>query len=104
MNTACAVAGCPRFTVPGGRGRCAIHRRTTSERGYGRAHQFVRRRLEMRLPAPCIYACGRILQRGDRWVAAHFDDRDSSSPRGVACEPCNQKAKDGQLRPAMVVI
>jgi len=35
--TACLVAGCPGVAVD--RGRCELHRRTTSQRGYGTPHQ-----------------------------------------------------------------
>jgi hypothetical protein len=78
-------------------------RRSTSARGYGRVHQAARAALERTLPAPCAYGCGRILQRVDAWVAAHWDDRDPTSPRVVSCPTCNQRAKDGQIRPVIPV-
>jgi 5-methylcytosine-specific restriction endonuclease McrA len=62
VNTACLTPLCPRFAVPGGRGRCAVHRQTTAQRGYGREHQAERRAA---LPGARCSACGctRNLQR-----------------------------------------
>lgn len=38
--TACSRPGCPNAAVD--RGRCVVHRQTTSERGYGPPHQRIR--------------------------------------------------------------
>jgi 5-methylcytosine-specific restriction endonuclease McrA len=35
VRTACLDPSCPGYAVPGGKGRCARHRLTTSQRGYG---------------------------------------------------------------------
>lgn len=58
--TACSQPGCPRSAVE--RGRCIVHRRSTSERGYGLAHQ-VRRRAELARYSPSdpCPRCGRPL-------------------------------------------
>ncbi|HEX5012703.1 MAG TPA: hypothetical protein VFV72_00995, partial [Candidatus Limnocylindrales bacterium] len=61
--TACSEPGCPDAAVD--RGRCARHRRTTTERGYGREHQLDR---AAALPGAKCEACGctRNLQRDHR--------------------------------------
>jgi hypothetical protein len=77
-----------------GRGRCAQHRRTTTQRGYGLEHQRARRRLAATLPAPCGY-CGRIVRVGEKWAAAHRVDGVASSGVMVAHPACNERGKWG---------
>lgn len=95
----CAKRGCRGDANTGRRGFCALHVRTTSERGYGVGHQGGRAELARTLPAPCAYGCGRILRPGTRWHASHVVDGDPSAGLVAACETCNQRAKGGQLRP-----
>ena len=90
---ACRESRCPNRAVD--RGRCALHRRTTSQRGYGIGHQRARHTLRATLPAPCAYGCGRILRPDGAWVAAHVVDGDPSAGYVAACPPCNERAKGG---------
>lgn len=99
MRRACLRPGCAGYAVPGGRGYCPRHLRSTAERGYDEPHRIARGELERTLPAPCAYGCGTMLHRGMRWVAAHVVDGDPSAGWVAACSPCNQRAKDGGLRP-----
>lgn len=92
MRTACLVPGCPGYAVH--RGRCARHRRSTTQRGYGIRHQRSRHELAATLPAPCGY-CGRWLTSADRWVAAHVVDGRPEYGYVVACPGCNERAKRG---------
>jgi len=89
--TACRDQPCPHPAVD--RGRCSLHRRSTTERGYGTDHQADRRSLEHTLPAPCWYGCGRVLTKDSDWVAAHVTDGDPRSIRVVSCRSCNERAK-----------
>jgi 5-methylcytosine-specific restriction protein A len=50
----CAVPSCPRYAVPRGRGRCARHRRTTTQRGYGAQW----RRIRAEVLGPACEICG----------------------------------------------
>jgi hypothetical protein len=90
VPVACAMPRCPRAAVY--RGRCDVHRQTTSERGYGAPHQDARARLERSIPSPCGY-CGVTVQRGEAWVAAHVIDGDPSAGWVVAHGTCNERAK-----------
>lgn len=55
--TACKEPRCPHPAVE--RGRCAMHRRSTSERGYGTPHQRERaRRLRLYRPSDPCPRCG----------------------------------------------
>ena len=64
---ACSQPGCPDLAIE--RGRCARHRRTTSERGYGRDHQLERLAA---LPGARCEGCGCTanLQRDHRIPAS----------------------------------
>jgi hypothetical protein len=75
---------------------CPAHRRTTTQRGYGAAHQRARAQLAQTLPTPCAYGCGTILYPGGRWVAAHIVDGDPSAAWIVSCRSCNERAKHRQ--------
>jgi len=83
MKRPCLEHHCPQPAVA--RGRCLLHKLTTSQRGYGPEHQAARRALALTLPAPCAYGCGVTLRPGDDWVAAHVvdDDHDDGSRRAV---------------------
>lgn len=87
----CLVRGCPYDAVH--RGYCELHRRTTSQRGYGAVHQGVRRALSATLPAPCGY-CGAMLYPDEAWVAAHRVDGDPAAGWLVAHPMCNERAKE----------
>ena len=99
MRTACTMPACPGLAVPGGRGYCQQHRRTTSQRGYDAAHTAARSRLALTLPAPCAFGCGRTLRLDEPWVAAHVLDGAPGAGWVAACPPCNERAKHGRLRP-----
>lgn len=90
-RTVCSEYGCPEFAEH--RGKCAAHRETTSQRGYGVPHQEARARLGALLPLPCAYGCGTILHAGSAWVAAHVIDGDDSKGWVAACVTCNERAK-----------
>lgn len=89
MMRACLEPGCPTLV---GRGRCRRHTPTTTQRGYGGAHQMARGGLEATLPAPCGY-CGVTVRLGERWDAAHVVDGDPTAGYMVAHPRCNQRAK-----------
>jgi hypothetical protein len=55
-HVACSSPGCPGFALPGGRGRCPAHARSTSQRGYGAAWQAQSR--AQRLADPRCAVCG----------------------------------------------
>jgi hypothetical protein len=79
--TACREQPCPRPAVE--RGRCAVHRQTMSERGYGVEHQAERRAA---LPGARCESCGcdggtRGLQRDHRVPASMGGGQDSSNKR-----------------------
>ena len=93
---ACLEPRCPNRAV--GRGRCARHRLSTSQRGYGLRHQRARDALRASLPTPCGYGCGRILQPDGDWVAAHVVDGDPEAGWIAACPLCNERAKGGRGR------
>src|SRR4029077_16002209 len=102
LVTACSEPRCPAPAVD--RGRCAAHRRTTAERGYGADHRYARSELAATLPAPCGY-CRPTIQRGDAWVAAHLIDGAPEHGYLGAHPDCNERAKrrGGPNRPAAVV-
>lgn len=81
------------------RGRCAAHRESTAERGYGEDHQRARQDLKATLPGPCGYGCGRILEPDGDWVAAHVVDGQPELGYLASCRSCNERAKDGSRRP-----
>ena len=54
MRSACLEPGCPGFAVPKGRGRCARHRRSDAQRGYGPDW----RRIKRIVRGPACEACG----------------------------------------------
>jgi len=63
--TVCTLHGCPNPAVSGGRGRCAVHRLSEAERGYGREHR--RDRAVNRAGASCeSCGCTQNLQRDHR--------------------------------------
>lgn len=91
----CLLSGCPQYAVH--RGRCAAHRESTTERGYGAGHQEARAALAATLPAPCGYGCGSTLTADAAWVAAHVVDGDASAGWVAACVTCNERAKHEAL-------
>lgn len=72
-------------------------RGTPSQRGYGAQHQAARKALAEGLPDLCGRGlpgyCGKMIRRGEAFVAAHVVDGDPT--RGwVAAHPgCNERAK-----------
>jgi len=93
---ACLMPCCPGRAVS--HGYCELHRRTTSQRGYGLGHQQARDALRASLPAPCGYGCGRNLQPDGAWVAAHVVDGNPAAGWIASCPPCNERAKGGRGR------
>ena len=68
-------------------------RRTTTERGYGAAHQRERSRWEALLqeqPVECARGCGTLIHAGDRWDLGHTADRTAWT--GPECVSCNRSA------------
>lgn len=65
---------------------------TTTQRGYGSAHQQAREQLRATLPAPCGY-CGVVVQPDEDWDAAHVVDGHPEMGWCVAHPACNQRAK-----------
>lgn len=93
--TACSVPRCPRSAED--RGRCRVHRRTTTQRGYGIAHQRIREQLRATLPARCGYGCGTLLLPDGDWHAAHRVDGHPELGYIASCVTCNERAKGGVL-------
>lgn len=89
--TACKEPACPRPVVE--RGRCAVHRRSTADRGYGPLHRALRRRWEpqVRVGAVDCARCGRRIAPGDAWDLGHSDDRRSYT--GPEHASCNRSAR-----------
>ena len=88
--TACLMPGCPGYAVD--RGRCAQHRRTTSQRGYGPAHQRDRRAA---LPGAHCEACGctRHLHRDHR-VPRSLGGREEPSNKRWLCNCPEHRCHD----------
>jgi 5-methylcytosine-specific restriction endonuclease McrA len=87
MRTACVVAGCPGYAVE--RGRCARHRRTTAQRGYGIEH---RRERAAALPGARCEACGstRGLQR-DHVVPVSLGGSQARENKRWLCAACHAR-------------
>ena len=64
--------------------------RTTTQRGYGAAHQALRRKVKRTVDAGIAHCwrCGRWLDPEQPWHLGH-DDHDRSLYRGPECVPCN---------------
>ena len=85
----CNVPGCPNLTD---HARCVAHTPTTTERGYGSAHQGERakwQRIIERTGWPCSRCPDRI-QPGDEWHLDHTDDRHAYL--GPSHASCNNSA------------
>lgn len=66
--------------------------RSTTERGYGTAHQRERARHQRRIDRGehvVCWRCGRAINPGMDWDLGH-DDHDRSVTRGPECLPCNR--------------
>jgi hypothetical protein len=65
IAAACSTPRCPGRAVPNGRGKCARHKLSEAERGYGRAHRLDRK---VNRPGAKCEACGctNNLQRDHR--------------------------------------
>ncbi len=80
------------------------HRRTTTERGYGAAHQRLRGRWAPKVAAGLVncWRCGKPIAPDDEWDLGH-DDEDRSITRGPECLPCNRgtaSRRPSRTRPA----
>jgi hypothetical protein len=73
------------------------HVLTTSQRGYGTAHQLLRRKIARLVNEGRAYCsrCGRPIRPGSPWDLDH-DDRDRSRYRGSSHRICNQRARSGK--------
>jgi hypothetical protein len=80
---------CGRLTNPGP--RCPAHTpQTTTQRGYGWAHQRRRQRIADLVEggqAVCV-RCGRRIPPGAEWDLDHSDDR--ATWLGPSCRRCNR--------------
>lgn len=87
MSRICAEPGCPERAVA--RGLCPRHRKTTSARGYGTAHQ---RERAAALPGARCEACGctRNLQRDHRVPVSLGGAEDPSNKRWLCS--CSEHA------------
>jgi hypothetical protein len=89
------LGGCGRLTTRSDR-RCGApgcRRSSSTHNGNYGDHRRWRAELERTLPAPCAFGCGRIMEPGSDWVAAHVYDGVPDSPRVVSCRSCNERAK-----------
>lgn len=89
--TACNQASCPYPAID--RGRCARHRRTTTQRGYGPIHQRVRAREVARYrPTDLCPRCNQELGADpDALDLGHTDDR--RGYQGLEHASCNRSAR-----------
>lgn len=101
----CNVAGCPELTD---QPKCPTHRRdyqrsqgSTTARGYGTAHQKLRKRWVPKVAAGTVscWRCGQRLNPLEDWDLGH-DDLDRSITRGPECIPCNRGHGKGVRRGA----
>ena len=96
----CSVPSCPAIIDSTERGRCLEHRRkveqargTSTQRGYGTAHQRERKRwvpLVATGNVPCR-RCERPLAPGEPFDLGHPDDA-CKRPTAPECVPCNRAA------------
>ncbi len=88
----CNVPGCPTLVqMPSRDGRCAVHTRTTSQRGYGSQHQRLRANWQARIDTGEVVICWRCETtriHGKAWHLGH-DDHDRTTYHGPECVPCN---------------
>jgi 5-methylcytosine-specific restriction endonuclease McrA len=84
---ACVEQPCPRPAED--RGRCAVHRQSTTERGYGSVHQAEAR--AARPGARCV-VCGSTtnLQRGHR-IPTSLGGSQANSNKEWMCGDCHPK-------------
>ena len=73
-------------------------RPTTAQRGYGAAHQALRRALAPMVAAGLArcWRCGRRIKAGEPFDLGH-DDIDQSRYRGPACLPCNRATSSRRI-------
>lgn len=99
----CPKPRCPHIA----QGRyCPTHNReyeakrgTSTQRGYGRAHQTLRARLAPKVQAGLVdcWRCGQPIQPDEAWDLGH-DDADRSLYRGAEHARCNRSAAGKQGR------
>jgi hypothetical protein len=72
------------------------HTQTTTARGYGYAHQQLRRKISRVVAEGRAYCsrCGRWISPGAPWDLDHTDDR--RGYRGASHRICNQRAAHGK--------
>jgi hypothetical protein len=64
---------------------------STTERGYGAAHQAKRREYQRVVDAGAAecWRCTKEIKPGDEWQLGH-DDHDRSKYKGIECVKCNE--------------
>jgi hypothetical protein len=74
-------------------------RLTTSQRGYGYAHEALRRRLEPMVNAGMFECarCGKPIEAGEVWDLGH-DDTDRSLYTGPEHRRCNRSTETHRVR------
>lgn len=66
-------------------------KKTAAEKGYGPAHQRLRKQWQRRVDAGGMHCwrCKKPINPGDRWDLGH-DDNDRTRYRGPECIQCNR--------------
>lgn len=85
IRSACLYPGCPRYAVH--RGRCDVHRRTTTQRGYGSGWQKLSR--ELRVGRVCAICGSDYDLTVDHVVPQSLGGTHARSNLQVMCRACH---------------